>query len=168
MLFRSFITCHDGFTLADLVAYNGKHNEANGEANRDGSDDNASWNCGVEGPTDDPQVLALRQRQMRNFLALLLLSIGTPMLAMGDELGRSQGGNNNVYCQDGPISWMDWSLLETNGGLKRFVQLLIAYRLSRDVVVDQQVLSLSENLEDRKSTRLNSSHSSVSRMPSSA
>ena len=143
----NFITCHDGFTLADLVAYNGKHNEANGEANRDGSDDNASWNCGVEGPTDDPQVLALRQRQMRNLLALLLLSIGTPMLSMGDELGRSQQGNNNAYCQDSPISWMDWSLLEVNAELKRFVQLLIAYRLSRDVVVDRQVLSLIENLD---------------------
>jgi glycogen operon protein len=129
------------------VAYNGKHNEANGEANRDGSDDNASWNCGVEGPTDDPQVLALRQRQMRNLLALLLLSIGTPMLSMGDELGRSQQGNNNAYCQDSPISWMDWSLLEVNAELKRFVQLLIAYRLSRDVVVDRQVLSLIENLD---------------------
>ena len=143
----NFITCHDGFTLADLVSYNGKHNEANGEANRDGSDDNASWNCGVEGPTDDPQVLALRQRQMRNFLTFLLLSSGTPMLAMGDELGRSQQGNNNAYGQDNAISWLDWSLLESNAGLHRFVKLLLAYRLCRDVVVDGQSLSLSENLE---------------------
>ena len=139
----NFITCHDGFTLADLVSYNGKHNEANGEANRDGSDDNASWNCGVEGPTDDPQVLALRQRQMRNLLAMLLLSIGTPMLSMGDEVGRSQQGNNNAYCQDGPISWMDWSLLERNGDLLRFVRELIAHRHRRDVELDQQSLSLS-------------------------
>ena len=143
----NFITCHDGFTLADLVSFNGKHNEANGEANRDGSDDNASWNCGVEGPTDDPQVLALRQRQMRNFLCFLLLSTGTPMLAMGDELGRSQRGNNNAYCQDSEISWLDWSLLESNADLHRFVRLLLAYSLTRDVVVDGQVLSLSENLE---------------------
>lgn len=142
----NFITCHDGFTLADLVSYNDKHNEANGEANRDGSDDNASWNCGVEGPTNDPQVLALRQRQMRNFLCFLLLSTGTPMLAMGDEAGRSQQGNNNAYCQDSPISWFDWSLLESNAGLHRFVRLLIAYRLCRDVVVDEQALSLSEDL----------------------
>ena len=142
----NFITCHDGFTLADLVAYNGKHNEANGEGNRDGSDDNGSWNCGVEGPTDDPAVLALRRRQTRNFLAFLLLSSGTPMLSMGDELGRSQGGNNNAYCQDGPISWLDWGLLEAHADLVRFVQLLIAYRLCRDVVVDHQTLSLSEDL----------------------
>ncbi len=143
----NFITCHDGFTLADLVSYNTKHNQANGENNRDGSDDNGSWNCGVEGPSDDPQVLALRQRQMRNFLAFLLLSAGTPMLAMGDEVGRSQQGNNNAYCQDSPISWFDWSLLESNAGLLRFVRLLLAYRLCRDVVTDGQALSLSENLK---------------------
>lgn len=143
----NFITCHDGFTLADLVSYNQKHNEANGEANRDGSDDNASWNCGIEGPTDDLQVNALRQRQMRNFLAFLLMATGVPMLSMGDEVGRSQQGNNNAYCQDNALSWFDWNLLETNAALHRFVRLLIAYRLNRDVVVDRQVLSLSENLE---------------------
>ncbi len=103
----NFITCHDGFPLADWVSYNTRHNEANGEANRDGSDDNASWNCGAEGETDDPQVLALRDRQMRNALCLLLLASGTPMLAMGDEVRRSQRGNNNAYCQDNPISWFD-------------------------------------------------------------
>ncbi|MFM7314714.1 MAG: glycogen debranching enzyme, partial [Cyanobium sp.] len=107
----------------------------------------ASWNCGSEGPSNDPQVQALRQRQMRNFLAFLLLSTGTPMLGMGDEMARSQQGNNNAYCQDNDISWLNWNLLESHAGLHRFVRLLIAYRLSRDVVVDRQLLSLSENLE---------------------
>jgi isoamylase len=105
----NFVTAHDGFTLADLVAYNGKHNEANGEDNRDGESHNRSWNCGAEGPTTDPDVLALRHRQQRNFLTTLLLSQGVPMLLAGDELGRSQGGNNNAYCQDNEISWLDWS-----------------------------------------------------------
>ena len=104
----NFITCHDGFTLADLVSYNDKHNEANGEGGRDGSDDNRSWNCGVEGPTDDPEILALRERQACNFLATLLLSQGVPMLTAGDEIGRSQQGNNNAYCQDNEISWVHW------------------------------------------------------------
>jgi isoamylase len=104
----NFVTAHDGFTLQDVVTYNEKHNEANGEGNRDGHDHNLSWNCGVEGPTDDPQVLALRQRQKRNMVATLLLAHGTPMLLMGDELGRSQQGNNNAYCQDNEISWLDW------------------------------------------------------------
>ena len=104
----NFITAHDGFTLRDLVSYNDKHNEANLEDNRDGTDDNRSWNCGVEGPTDDPAINALRTRQQRNFLATLLLSQGTPMLLGGDEFGRSQGGNNNAWCQDSEISWFDW------------------------------------------------------------
>jgi isoamylase len=104
----NFVTCHDGFTLRDLVSYNVKHNDANGEANRDGSDDNRSWNCGYEGPTDDPGVLALRARQQRNFLATLFLSQGVPMLSHGDELGRTQRGNNNAYCQDNDITWVDW------------------------------------------------------------
>jgi isoamylase len=104
----NFVTCHDGFTLADLVSYNHKHNQANGEDNADGSDDNRSWNCGAEGPTDDPAVLALRARQQRNFLATLLLSQGVPMLLGGDELSRSQGGNNNAYCQDNELSWVHW------------------------------------------------------------
>jgi glycogen operon protein len=108
----NFITAHDGFTLADLVAYNNKHNEANGEEGRDGSDDNRSWNCGVEGPTDDPDVLALRARQRRNLLATLLLSQGVPMLVAGDEMGRTQGGNNNAYCQDNEISWLDWENID--------------------------------------------------------
>ncbi|HUG48171.1 MAG TPA: glycogen debranching protein GlgX [Candidatus Limnocylindria bacterium] len=105
----NFVTAHDGFTLADLVSYNDKHNEANGEDNRDGTTDNRSWNCGIEGPTDDPDVLALRRRQQRNFLATLLLSQGMPLLLGGDELGRSQGGNNNAYCQDNEISWYAWT-----------------------------------------------------------
>src|ERR687897_3279524 len=100
----NFVTAHDGFTLADLVSYNEKHNEANGEGNRDGSDDNRSWNSGVEGPTDDPEVLGLRAGRSRAMLATLLLSLGVPMLLGGDELGRTQAGNNNAYCQDGPIS----------------------------------------------------------------
>ncbi len=146
----NFITCHDGFTLADLVSFNAKHNEANGEANRDGSDDNASWNCGVEGTSEDPAVSALRGRQMRNFLTLLLLAGGTPMLAMGDEVGRSQRGNNNAYCQDNPLSWFDWTLVESNADLLRFVRELIAHRQRRDVVVDHLPLSLAEMLQRRR------------------
>jgi isoamylase len=106
----NFVTAHDGFTLTDLVSYDHKHNEANGEDNRDGSDDNRSWNCGVEGPTDDPAILTLRARQKRNFLTTLLLSQGVPMLLAGDEMGRTQQGNNNAYCQDNEISWVDWAV----------------------------------------------------------
>ncbi|MFE9421712.1 glycogen debranching protein GlgX [Kitasatospora sp. NPDC006697] len=117
----NFVTCHDGFTLRDLVSYNEKHNEANGEQNRDGESFNRSWNCGAEGPTKDPQVLALRDRQQRNFIATLLLSQGVPMLSHGDELGRTQRGNNNAYCQDGELSWVDWpgdpALLEFTQGM---------------------------------------------------
>jgi isoamylase len=108
----NFITCHDGFTLNDLVSYNDKHNEANGEGNRDGVNDNLSWNCGIEGPTDDPEVEGLRRRQIKNFVAILLLSQGVPMICAGDEVRRSQRGNNNAYCQDNEISWFDWSLTE--------------------------------------------------------
>lgn len=108
----NFITAHDGFTLADLVAYNGKHNDANGEGGRDGSDDNRAWNCGAEGPTDDPAILTLRARQQRNLLATLLLSQGVPMIVAGDEIGRTQGGNNNAYCQDNEISWLDWEAVD--------------------------------------------------------
>ena len=108
----NFVTAHDGFTLADLVSYNDKHNEANLEDNRDGTDDNRSWNCGVEGPTDDPDVNALRERQMRNFLTTLFLSQGVPMLLGGDELARTQQGNNNAYCQDNELSWFDWDVDE--------------------------------------------------------
>lgn len=124
----NFITAHDGFTLNDMVTYNDKHNEANGEDNKDGSSNNLSWNCGVEGPTDDPQVNALRQRQMRNLLGTLLLSQGTPMLLAGDEFARTQRGNNNAYCQDNEISWLDWDIAEKGKSLTRFVQKLTALR----------------------------------------
>jgi glycogen operon protein len=139
----NFVTCHDGFTLNDLVSYNSKHNEANGEGNRDGSDDNRSWNCGVEGPTDDPEVEALRERQIRNVLALNLLALGAPMLLMGDEARHSQGGNNNAYCQDNEVSWFDWDLVERNAGLRRFVRELISQRLQRDVALYVTGLSLN-------------------------
>jgi glycogen operon protein len=124
----NFVTAHDGFTLADLVAYESKHNEANGEDNRDGTDDNRSWNCGVEGPTDDPVTVAVRRRQQRNFLATLLLSEGVPMLSGGDELGRTQGGNNNAYCQDNEISWYEWELDDERKRLLAFTEHLIALR----------------------------------------
>jgi glycogen operon protein len=124
----NFVTCHDGFTLADLVSYDGKHNDANGEGNRDGNDDNLSWNCGVEGPTDDPGVAALRLRQTKNLASLLMLARGVPMLLAGDEFGRTQGGNNNAYCQDNEIGWIDWGLAEANPDLLRFWQRLIAFR----------------------------------------
>jgi glycogen operon protein len=125
----NFVTCHDGFTLNDLVSYNGKHNEANGEENRDGTDDNRSWNCGHEGPSTDSAIEALRQRQMKNFFVTMLVSVGTPMLLMGDEMRRTQLGNNNAYCQDNGLSWLDWTLLERHAGLQRFVRTLIAQRL---------------------------------------
>ncbi|MHB1425118.1 MAG: glycogen debranching protein GlgX [Gemmataceae bacterium] len=124
----NFITCHDGFTLCDLVSYNNKHNRANGEDERDGSNDNYSWNCGVEGPTTDRTVLALRQRQARNLIATLLLSQGVPMLLAGDEFLRTQGGNNNAWCQDNELSWVDWSLVERNAGFLRFAREMIALR----------------------------------------
>ena len=130
----NFVTCHDGFTMMDLVSYNTKHNEANGEDNRDGDNNNISWNCGVEGPTDDPAILALRFRQVRNFLATLFVSQGVPMLLMGDEMGRSQQGNNNAYCQDNEISWLDWSLVEKNAALLAFTQRAIALRKSHPVL----------------------------------
>lgn len=122
----NFITAHDGFTLHDLVSYNDKHNEANLEENRDGENHNRSWNCGVEGETDDPEVRSLRMRQKRNFLATLFLSQGVPMLVAGDEMGRSQGGNNNAYCQDNEISWLDWELNRENQELLNFAQALIS------------------------------------------
>ena len=126
----NFITCHDGFTLADLVSFNEKHNEANGEENRDGGDDNYSWNCGAEGWTEDPSILLLRKRQMLNAMAILLTSRGIPMILMGDEFGRSQHGNNNAYCLDSEISWVDWSLLEKNTDIYHFVSALIHFRHS--------------------------------------
>ncbi len=129
----NFITAHDGFTLRDLVSYNEKHNEANGEGNRDGESHNRSWNCGVEGSSDDLDVLALRARQQRNLLTTLMLSQGVPMLSHGDELGRSQQGNNNVYCQDNELSWVDWDLDDEQESLLAFTQRLIALRRSEPV-----------------------------------
>jgi len=129
----NFVTCHDGFTLADLVSYNRKHNEANGEDNRDGADENFSWNCGVEGPTDDPEILALRRRQMKNFLLLLLASGGVPMLLAGDEFARTQKGNNNAYCQDNEIGWVDWRLAGANADLLEFVRSLVRFRRTHEL-----------------------------------
>jgi glycogen operon protein len=130
----NFVTAHDGFTLADLVSYNEKHNEANGDENRDGESNNLSWNCGAEGPTDDPAINALRQRQTRNMLATLLLSQGVPMISHGDELGRTQGGNNNAYCQDNEITWINWDLTEDQKALCDFTRQLIQLRLSEPVL----------------------------------
>jgi len=130
----NFITCHDGFTLRDMVSYNDKHNEANGERNNDGANDNNSWNCGWEGETDDPGVNALRSRQMRNAATILFLSRGVPMLLMGDELGRTQGGNNNGYCHDGALSWLDWNDVKRETGLLRFFSNLLAFRRAHSVL----------------------------------
>jgi glycogen operon protein len=129
----NFVTCHDGFTLQDLVSYNHKHNEANGEGNRDGTDDNRSWNCGVEGPTDDPSVTTLRARQKRNFLVTLFLSQGVPMLMAGDEMGRTQRGNNNAYCQDNEVSWLDWSEADAERDLLQFTEVLAGLRRDHPV-----------------------------------
>ncbi|MGH3131013.1 MAG: glycogen debranching protein GlgX, partial [Gaiellaceae bacterium] len=129
----NFVTAHDGFTLADLVSYNEKHNGANREENRDGTDDNRSWNCGVEGPTDDPEVNALRRQQQRNFLTTLFLSQGVPMLLGGDELGRTQHGNNNAWCQDNELSWFDWELDAEQERLLEFTQRLIRFREAHPV-----------------------------------
>jgi glycogen operon protein len=142
----NFVTCHDGFTLNDLVSYNQKHNEANGEGNRDGANDNLSWNCGVEGPTDDPEVERLRNRQIKNFFAVTLLALGTPMLLMGDEVRRTQHGNNNAYCQDNDISWFDWTLLDKHRDVHRFVKTLVDFRLRRDLSWEDPGLSLNQLL----------------------
>jgi len=144
----NFVTCHDGFTLNDLVSYNDKHNEANREGNRDGGDHNLSWNCGVEGPTTDPTVERLRQRQVKNFFAISLLALGVPMISMGDEVRRTQRGNNNVYCQDSELSWFDWRLVEKHEDLLRFVQKLIRFRLSLDRSHRDPTTSLGELLEN--------------------
>jgi isoamylase len=130
----NFVTCHDGFTLADLVSYNEKHNAANGENNHDGTNDNHSWNCGWEGPTDNPEINGLRQRQMRNTLAMLLVSQGVPMLFMGDEVGGTRLGNNNAYCHDTELNWLDWTLWESNADLFRFFKNCIAFRKAHPVL----------------------------------
>jgi isoamylase len=143
----NFVTCHDGFTVNDLVSYDCKHNEANGEDNRDGTNDNLSWNCGVEGPTDDPTIEALRNRQVKNLLALTLLAAGTPMLLMGDEVRRTQRGNNNAYCLDDEQNWFDWTLVDRHADIRRFVAMLAAFRQRRDMVLEQTPLTLTELLD---------------------
>ncbi|HKC41197.1 MAG TPA: glycogen debranching protein GlgX [Gemmatimonadales bacterium] len=144
----NFVTCHDGFTLNDLVTYDHKHNEANGESNRDGSDDNRSWNCGLEGPTDDAVIERLRNRQVKNFLAVTLLSIGMPMILMGDEARRTQHGNNNAYCQDNETSWFDWTLIEKHADVHRFVRLLSRWRRLRSGEPVRQPVRLGQLLRD--------------------
>ena len=146
----NFVTCHDGFTLNDLVSYNEKHNEANGENNRDGADDNRSWNCGIEGPTDDLEVEKLRNRQVKNFLTVTMLSLGVPMILMGDEVRRTQGGNNNAYCQDNEISWFSWALVAKHADVHRFVTLLIARRLLRDAEHERRRMSLNQLLRQAR------------------
>ncbi len=140
----NFVTCHDGFTLNDLVSYDRKHNEDNGEDNRDGADDNRSWNCGVEGPTDDAAVERLRNRQVKNFLTVTLLSLGLPMILMGDEVRRTQHGNNNAYCHDNDTNWFDWTLVAKHADVHRFVSLLNARRVLRDEEHERQRLSLTQ------------------------
>jgi isoamylase len=142
----NFVTCHDGFTLNDLVSYNEKHNEANGQQNRDGADDNASWNCGVEGRMATAAIEKLRNRQVKNFLALELMSAGTPMILMGDESRHSQRGNNNAYCQDSELSWIDWGQLERHADIYRFARMLIAYRRRRDCASKGDRLTLNDLL----------------------
>lgn len=140
----NFVTCHDGFTLNDLVSYNNKHNETNGENNRDGADDNRSWNCGAEGPTEDSVIERLRNRQVKNFLTLTVMSIGVPMILMGDEVRRTQRGNNNAYCQDNDISWFDWTRLDKHADVLRFLKLLIERRQLRSLEHEQDRISLTE------------------------
>jgi glycogen operon protein len=144
----NFITCHDGFTLNDLVSYNHKHNELNRENNRDGANDNRSWNCGVEGPTHDPAIEKLRNRQVKNFLTVTLLSLGLPMILMGDEVRRTQSGNNNNYCHDDASNWFDWNLLNNHADVHRFVKLLIARRILRDDEAERQRKSLDQLIKE--------------------
>jgi isoamylase len=146
----NFVTCHDGFTLNDLVSYSVKRNLDNGENNRDGMDDNRSWNCGLEGPTDNLEVEGRRRRDIRNLLTVTLLALGVPMIGMGDEVRRTQRGNSNAYCQDNEISWFDWSLLEQHADLHRFVKLLAAHRVGQDCEAERLRLSLNEFLRRRK------------------
>ncbi len=145
----NFITCHDGFTLNDVVSYNEKHNEANGEANRDGTDNNLSWNCGVEGPTDDAEIEKLRNRQIKNFLTLLFFSIGVPMILAGDEMRRTQHGNNNAYCDLGESLWFDWSLLEKHSDIHRFVKELIKIRANKKHLCENYTETLQEFLKEK-------------------
>jgi isoamylase len=142
----NFVACHDGFTLNDLVSFNEKHNEDNGEHNLDGMNDNCSWNCGVEGATEDPAIEALRRRQIKNHLALTLLAFGTPMILMGDEMRRTQCGNNNAYCQDNDTSWLDWRLEKQNADIVRFTRMLLAFRSLRDIATEDARLTLNQLL----------------------
>jgi glycogen operon protein len=142
----NFITCHDGFTLNDLVSYDSKHNESNGEGNRDGLDENLSWNCGTEGPSSDPAVESLRERQIRNFLAVTLIALGAPMILMGDEVRRTQQGNNNAYCQDSDLSWFDWSLLQAHDSVHRFFREMIHNRVRREAFPEDSGLTLNQLL----------------------
>ncbi|MBV9087738.1 MAG: glycogen debranching enzyme, partial [Acidobacteriaceae bacterium] len=144
----NFIACHDGFTLNDVVTYDRKHNEENGEDNRDGRDDNRSWNCGFEGPTDDPAIERLRNQQVKNFFVATMLSAGVPMFVMGDEVRRTQRGNNNAYCQDNETSWFDWKLLSRHADVLRFVQLLMRRRVMRDVEHERRRVSLIQVARD--------------------
>ena len=144
----NFVTCHDGFTLNDLVSYSQKHNELNGEDNRDGANDNRSWNWGVEGPSDNPAVERVRNRQVKNFLAVTVLSLGLPMILMGDEVRRTQLGNNNAYCHDDETSWFDWTLIEKNADVHRFVTMLNAKRLLRDLEPELRRESLNQVLRE--------------------
>jgi isoamylase len=146
----NFVTCHDGFTLNDLVSYNRKHNEENGQKNQDGVDDNLSWNCGAEGEVEDPEIEALRNRQVKNFLMLNVLAVGTPMLLMGDEVRRTQRGNNNAYCQDNEISWLDWDLLRKHADIRRFVRMILAFRARREIIVENPRLTLSALLRQAR------------------
>jgi glycogen operon protein len=140
----NFVTCHDGFVLNDLVSYNQKHNEANGENNRDGCDDNRSWNHGVEGATKDPAIETLRNRQVKNFLTVTLLSLGVPMILMGDEVRHTQQGNNNAYCHDDESVWFDWTGIEKHRDVHRFARLLIARRLLRDTAPERERMTLNQ------------------------
>jgi glycogen operon protein len=144
----NYITCHDGFTLNDLVSFNSKHNSQNRNQNGDGTDANLSWNCGAEGPSTNPAVEELRIRQIKNFFTLTLLSVGTPMLMMGDEVRRTQLGNNNAYCLDNEVSWFDWDLCKTNAELFRFVQELIRLRLNFDRGIGGDTIALEDFLRD--------------------
>jgi isoamylase len=146
----NFVACHDGFTLNDVVTFNHKHNRENGEDNRDGHDDNRSWNCGCEGPTADPEIENLRNRQVKNFFTATMLSVGVPMFVMGDEVRRSQRGNNNAYCQDNEASWFDWTLFSKHEDVHRFVKLLINRRSVRDLEHERLRWSLTEVLRESK------------------
>jgi len=146
----NFVTCHDGFTLNDVVTYDRKHNEANGEDNYDGRNDNRSWNCGVEGPTSNAEIERLRTRQVKNFFTVTMLAAGVPMFAMGDEVRRTQRGNNNAYCQDNETSWFDWTLFSKHAAVLRFVKLLIKRRVMRSVEYERRRVSLSQVLREAK------------------